>query len=139
MVAGLRAVQWATLPFAALITAVLALNMIWGVGEITSAQTGLLSRSVPIGWPDLWAWMGLTLAIGLAEVVFQACKVVFKIAPTHRGLAIRASPIARRMIPWSDIQWRDPTHVEWIQLIGTGRATVTLERSQRIYRWFHPS
>ena len=123
----------------ALYTAVLVLNILWQVGVITSGQTGALSWIVPWSMASLLAMIVPVLVLVLVVTILPTTRAVYKVAPTTRGLALRTSLIASRVIPWSDIRWRDPTHVEWIQLVGTGRAVVTPEQSQRIYRWFRPS
>ena len=132
------AIQWASLPLAVLLSAALVLNILWDVGTITSAQAGFLSWSVPFGILGMWVWLGPILIVVFAELVLQTRRAVFKVAPTNRGLAIRVSPIWNRVVPWSDLRWRDSTHVEWTQFMG-GRAVITPEQSQRIYRWFYPS
>lgn len=132
-------VQWTTLPVTALLIAVLALNILWDVGAITSSQAGILSGAVPYGVLGEWVWAGPVLTLTLAMLVLQTSKAVLKVAPTPRGLALRNSLSASWVIPWMDIRWTSPTRLEWIQLLGTGRAVVTPEQSQRIYRWFYPS
>ena len=132
-------IQWVVLPLAGLLTALLVLTILWDADTITSTPAVFLFWSVQFGPLLAWVGIGPCLALVFAMSVLQTRTAVYKVAPTGRGLAIRFSPIWSRTIPWTDLWWRDSTHVEWIRLIGTGRAVVTPEQSQRIYRWFHPS
>ncbi len=131
------AFQWAVLLFWVLFTAVFVLNILWDVGRITSAQTGPLSWTVPWGLFPMCVWVPTVLVVICAVLVFPR-KAVYKVAPTSRGLAIQVSPFRTRVVPWPAIRWTSPTRLEWKELGGTNRASITTEQSQRIYRWFHP-
>lgn len=133
------AFQWVVLPFTVLGTALCVLNILLQAGTITSAQTGLLSWIVPWGFFSMWVWVATVLVFLFVLLVLHTRKAVFKVAPTSRGLAIQVSPFWTRVIPWTAIRWTSPTRLEWFELIGTSRTSVTIEQSQRIYRWFHPS
>lgn len=133
------AVQWVALPSSILLTAAFALVVLGDFGDVTSAQAGLLSWSMPSGILGPWVWLAVVLGLLPVATILQTRRAVYKVAPTSRGLAIRVSPLWTTVIPWPDIRWCDSTHVEWIRLVGTGRAVVTPEQSQRIYRWFRRS
>lgn len=132
-------IRWAGLPISAFTAAVLVLNILWDAGEIASTPAGILSWTVPLFPFVLWLFLGPALVLGFAGWVILTRKAVYKIAPTDRGLALHVPLFWTRLIPWTDIRWTSPTRLEWIQLLGTGRATVTPDQSQRIYRWFYPS
>ena len=133
------AIQWVALLFAGVLAVVLVFNLLWLAGTFPSMPAPFLFLDAPSGLVFEWVWIGPCLALVAATLILQTRKAVWKVAPTNRGLAVRFSPIWSRVIPWTDIRWTSATRVEWTQLLGTGRATVTPEQSQRIYRWFYPS
>lgn len=133
------AVRWVGLLYAGLLSVLLVLNFLWLAGAVASLPTGFLFLAMPSGMLWLWAWLGPSIALTLAALVLPTRRAVFAVAPTDRGLAIRALSPPTRVIPWTNLWWPSATRFEWRQRLRSVRATVTWEQYQRIYRWFHPS
>lgn len=132
-------IQWIARALSVFLVVVVALNILWDIGRISSAQVSIVSWTVPYSWLGFAILFSSSAGVALSTLLLRSREAVLAVAPMTGGLAIRQSLLWTRVIPWANVRWTNPTHLEWAELIGTGRIKITVEQSERIRRWFRPS